>query len=230
MSKLNEIKKNEILSFYGRIIILMSSATEIEYQFYGYPKDQVLGDLVALGAKKRGTFVFRVQVFNGLPGTYIRVRDEGFRITMTYKIKIPESEFEEEHEVLVDNFDAAVNILLGVGCTKKYAYEKIREIWDCENSEIVFDTNPGEPERMKIESKTLIELSFLTDYLCVSPFKVDKFNPTLELFGFSMSSLGPRDLKFDSVQESLGPLVTKNKADFDSLVESQKAYLLSLSK
>ena len=201
---------------------------EIEYQFYGYPKDEVLNGLVALGATKRGTFVFRVQVFNGPPGTYIRVRDEGFRVTMTHKIKKPDSEFEEEHEVSVDNFERAVNFLLGVGYTKKYAYEKIREIWDCENSEIVFDTNPGEPERMEIESKTVEELDAFVEKLRVSAYKVDEFDPTVELFGFSMSTLGPRDLKFDSVQESLGPLVTKNKEAFDSLVESQKAFLLSL--
>ena len=48
-----------------------------------------------------------------------------------------------EPEINIDNFDNAVNILLGLGCTTKYYYEKLREIWKIKNSEIVFDINPA---------------------------------------------------------------------------------------
>lgn len=58
-----------------------------------------------------------------------------------------------------DNFDSAVNILLGVGCKTKYYYEKLREIWNIKNSKVVFDMNPGIPERMEVESPTLKKLA-----------------------------------------------------------------------
>lgn len=37
--------------------------------------------------------------------TYIRIRDEGHRITLTYKTKDPKSNFDNEDEVLIDNLD-----------------------------------------------------------------------------------------------------------------------------
>lgn len=38
------------------------------------------------------------------------------------------AKFEDENEINIDNFDTAVDILLGIGCKKKYYYEKIREM------------------------------------------------------------------------------------------------------
>ena len=43
------------------------------------------------------------------PGTYIRVRDEGFRTTITYKFKDSKSKFEDEEEVEINDFDSGVN-------------------------------------------------------------------------------------------------------------------------
>lgn len=105
--------------------------------------------------------MFKVQVFklkDGKEDFYLLVRDEGFRKTMTYKHYNNKTNFADEHEVVIDNFNNGINILLGVGCEKKYYYEKIREIWNLENSEIIFDSIPGLPDIMEIESKTQKEL------------------------------------------------------------------------
>jgi hypothetical protein len=45
---------------------------------------------------------------------------------MTY-IKNPESKFENKDEIIIDNFENGIKILLNLGCTKKYYYEKIRK-------------------------------------------------------------------------------------------------------
>jgi adenylate cyclase class IV len=79
----------------------------------------------------KGTYLFRVQVLIHLlntPNTYVRVRDEGYRTTMTYKLQDRNEKYPQE-EIVIDDFDNGVTLLLGLGCKKKYYYEKIREIW-----------------------------------------------------------------------------------------------------
>lgn len=193
---------------------------EYEYSFYNFNKKEVIKKIKKGNGKKKGTFLFRVQVLIHplqTPGTYIRVRDEGHRITMTYKFKDSKSTFENENEVIVNDFDEAVNILLGVGCTKKYYYEKIREIWNLKKSEIVFDSNPGVPDRMEIESENKSQLSEMVKYFQVNPEeRSDKY---MELFGL----IAPKtiDLTFQNVKKNLINLVKKNKNEFIILVDHQ---------
>ena len=100
---------------------------EYRYQDGNFDKNEIRSRLKELGAEKHGDWLFRVQVFtNPLVGTnpYIRIRDEGYKITMTYKSK-GTGEFVNEQEVIIDDFDTGVNIMLGLGCVKKYYYEKI---------------------------------------------------------------------------------------------------------
>jgi adenylate cyclase class 2 len=195
-------------------------AIEYEYYFFDFSKKDIIKKIKSLKGKCKGTFLFRVQVFIHpleKPGTYIRVRDEGHRITMTYKYKAPDSKFEEENEVKIDNFDEAVNILLGVGCKKKYYYEKMREIWTVKNTEIVFDSNPGIDDRMEIESKTKSELNEMIKYFEVKPSDVkDRYMDLFEL-------IIPKtlDLTFKNAKKDLLPHVKKNKQEFIELVDKQ---------
>ena len=70
--------------------------------------------------QKKANLFFRIMIFTHLlntPGTvsegcliktaytYIRIRDESHSITLTYKTKDPESNFDNEDEVLIDNLD-----------------------------------------------------------------------------------------------------------------------------
>ena len=104
---------------------------EFEHAFYDFDKKDVVSKIKDIKGKHKGTYLFRVQVLihplNNID-TYIRVRDEGYRITMTYKYHNPKDKYSDEEEVIIDNFDTMVEILLGIGCTKKYYYEIIREI------------------------------------------------------------------------------------------------------
>ncbi len=96
---------------------------------------------------------------------------------MTY-IKNPESKFENKDEIIIDNFENGIKILLNLGCTKKYYYEKIRKNQFLGNDKIIFDTNPAEPERMEIESKTKKELDVLTNELNLFKFIIsDDYDP-----------------------------------------------------
>lgn len=193
---------------------------EYEYSFYNFNKKDVINKIKKEKGKKKGTYLFRVQVLIHpleTPGTYIRVRDEGHRITMTYKFKDTKSKFENENEVTVNDFDEAVNILLGIGCTKKYYYEKMREIWNVKKTEIVFDSNPGVPDRMEIESENKNQLNEMVKYFDVKPEEIsDKY---MELFGFTVPKT--IDLTFKNVKKDLLKQVKKNKNEFIKLVDDQ---------
>jgi predicted adenylyl cyclase CyaB len=193
---------------------------EYEYSFYNFNKKDVINKIKKEKGKKKGIYLFRVQVLIHpleTPGTYIRVRDEGHRITMTYKFKDSKSKFENENEVIVNDFDEAVNILLGIGCTKKYYYEKMREIWNVKKTEIVFDSNPGVPDRMEIESENKNQLNEMVKYFDVKPEEIsDKY---MELFGFTVPKT--IDLTFKNVKKDLLKLVKKNKNEFIKLVDDQ---------
>jgi len=106
---------------------------EYEYAFFDFDKKEIIKNIIKNKGKHQGTYLFRVQVFIhplDKQGTYIRVRDEGHRITMTYKYKDPNAKFENESEITIDNFDNAVEMLLGIGCKKKYYYEQNQRYMD----------------------------------------------------------------------------------------------------
>lgn len=196
---------------------------EYEYQFYNYDKPTIIKSMKKIGFTKKGQFIFRIMLFIHplkTQGPYIRIRDEGHRITLTYKTKDPKSNFDNEDEVLIDNFDNGVKILFGLGCKKKFYYEKIREIWSLNDNEIIFDINPGEPERMEIESSNKKDLDTLTKHLQLTDLIVEEgYNSLKECFGVVLD--GNQDLTFLNAKKILTKLVTKNKTKFKKLINDQ---------
>ena len=193
---------------------------EFEHAFYDFDKKEIISKIKDMKGTHKGTFLFRVQILihpHDAPGTYIRVRDEGHRITLTYKYQGPTDKFQEEEEVNINDFDSGVNILLGIGCKKKYYYEKIREIWDIKNTEVIFDSNPGIIDKMEIESKTLKELKQMVKYFNLKvEERSDKY---IDLFGITIPKT--IDLTFANVKKELSKLVKKNKDMFTKLVDNQ---------
>jgi adenylate cyclase class IV len=193
---------------------------EYEQAFYNFNKEDILSKIKNINGNYQGTYLFRVQVLIHpfeKPGTYIRVRDEGFRITMTYKYQGPKDKFQDEKEVIIDNFDMGVEILLGIGCKKKYYYEKIREIWVAKNTEIVFDTNPGITDRLEVESKTIKELNEMLKFF---ELEKEEFQTKYkELFGIEIPK--NMNLDFKTVKKNLIKYVKINKKDFIDLVHLQ---------
>ena len=198
---------------------------EYEYQFRNYDKSKLIKEMKQLGAKKKGDYLFRVNVFehpNKIDDTYIRVRDEGFRITMTYKYQ-PLNKFADENEIIIDDFDEAITILNNLGCKTKYYYEKIREIWNLDNCEVVFDTIPCNPEIMEIEAVKKRDLTRLIKTLDLEKYRSQSYNNDVlkELFGFTIPKL-EKEITFTNSKKLLGKLVTKNKPLFNQIVNEQK--------
>jgi len=148
---------------------------EYEYAFQNFNKSKIISKIKKLKGVYNGTFLFTVQQFT--PPLYmlhhsnydrinIRVRDEEFRITMT--IKIPTEDFDDEYEIIIDNFEHGSNLLQMLGCKKKSYYQKIREIWTIPNynTEVVFDTELKCPEIMEIESQSQYQLEKIVKLFC----------------------------------------------------------------
>jgi predicted adenylyl cyclase CyaB len=202
---------------------------EYEYAFKKYNKNKILSQIQKLDGIFFGHFIFKVIVFihpHEGNKTYIRVRDEGYKCTMTTKTKSNKSQFSIENEIVIDDFNEAVKILYSLGCKKKYYYEKMREIWKIKDTEIIFDICPGVPEIMEIEAKNKRILDNLVKQFGIKKDIINKskyVNKYKELYNFYIPS--DIDLTFDNVKRKLSKYVKKNKKLFDKLViENKKLY------
>lgn len=132
--------------------------TEYEAKFLNVDKEEVRGRLRAAGATlERPEFPQRRWVFN-LPKekhsqhVFVRVRDEGGITTLTWKKFSGEKiDNPKEIELIVDNFDKAVEILTELGCTPTSFQENRRELWHLDEAKITIDSWPFFEHFVEIE-------------------------------------------------------------------------------
>jgi len=88
-------------------------------------------------------------------GAWIRVRDEGNKITMSYK-RLVDRSFQGTKEIVfnVDNFAAACDFLLAVGLDCRSYQETKRETWMLDSCEVTIDTWPWIPPFVELEAET----------------------------------------------------------------------------
>jgi predicted adenylyl cyclase CyaB len=207
---------------------------EYEYTFATFNRTNTIKKLQEIKAKQVGIYLFKICVFThplNKPNTYIRIRDEGHRVTMTIKSDLQQS-FATENEVNINDFKTGIEIYKQLGCKIKYQSEKIREIWECtDGSHISFDMVPGKPERMEIESPTQEILDNLTKKLGFNPAdSVTKNENDIYFSLFGVKVPNDMGLDFENVEKNLGPLVTKNKKEFTKLINLQKQYYEKIKK
>ncbi|MBU0597440.1 CYTH domain-containing protein, partial [Patescibacteria group bacterium] len=133
---------------------------EIEYEatFTNVQKDEVRQRLKKTGAELvKPEFLMKRTVFN-LPGnenintTWLRVRDEGDKITLSLK-KVDGDKIENQSEIclIVSDYNQAVSLLKGIGCNEKAYQETKREVWQLGKAEISLDEWPYLEPFMEIE-------------------------------------------------------------------------------
>lgn len=124
---------------------------QIEYEatFSNIDKDKVRGRLKNAGASllkpevlmKRSNFTMPAN--NDIAGGWVRVRDEGDKVTMSVKIIDGEKiENQKETCLKVDSMDEAINFLETLGCRQKAYQETKREAWELDGVQITLDTWP----------------------------------------------------------------------------------------
>lgn len=88
-------------------------------------------------------------------GGWVRVRDEGDKITFSYKRVVDRGiEGTKEISVLVDDFEKSCAILEAVGFEVKSYQETKRERWDLDGVEVTIDTWPWIPTFVELEGLT----------------------------------------------------------------------------
>ncbi len=102
----------------------------------------------------------------GTPNSYIRVRDEGDKITLTYKQFTALSiDGAQEVEIMVDSFEDTIKIFTSIGLEVASFQESKRETWKYEDCEIMLDEWPWLNPYIEIESDSEQKLIDLTNKL-----------------------------------------------------------------
>lgn len=131
--------------------------TEIEAKFLRVDPEDIRTRLEKVGATcKQPMMLMRRVIFDNddlkTKNAFVRVRDEGYRIAMTYK------QYDEisltgakEIEFSVSDYDAAVAFTEALGVRAKSAQEARREIWELDDVEVVIDEWPWIDPFIEIE-------------------------------------------------------------------------------
>ena len=87
---------------------------------------------------------------------FARVRDEGDRVTMTYKQFASLSvDGAQEHEVVVSDFDEAIALLAAAGLQYTSFQESKRETWMLDGAEVVIDEWPWLKPYIEVEGESV---------------------------------------------------------------------------
>lgn len=133
--------------------------TEIEAKFPNVDPTDIRTKLAAAGATmvhpeilmRRNVFDFPDQRLEKIGG-WARVRDEGAKITMSYKQLNDRSlHGTVEATVTVNDYDQACAILRGIGLESRSYQETKRELWKLGDVEVTIDTWPWVPTFVELE-------------------------------------------------------------------------------
>lgn len=129
---------------------------EIEATFLEINKTLFREQLTALGAKLiHPEILMRRTVFYTGKHSFTRVRDEGNKIILTYKIHHDDTlTGTEEYNVEVSDYNDTITILKHSGLRPKSEQESLREEWELDGVKIDIDTWPWLPTFVEIEGET----------------------------------------------------------------------------
>jgi len=123
---------------------------EIEAKFLHANHDEVRAKLKAVGATlERPLRLMRRTMIDHADDRFqsdhkqqLRVRDEGDKITLTYKKSGTDSHYAHELETTVGSFEALVKIMEAIGLHAYSYQESKRETWHLDDVEVVLDEWP----------------------------------------------------------------------------------------
>lgn len=134
---------------------------EYEATFADVDRDEVRERLRRAGAQlERAEFVqrrinFRLPKGNEIRGGWLRVRDEGERVTMSLKVVDGDAiHNQKEIQLVVDSFEEAKKFLTAIGCETKAFQETRRELWELDGVDITIDEWPFLEPLVEVEGKS----------------------------------------------------------------------------
>lgn len=135
--------------------------TEYEATFLDIDKDDFRKRLATLGAVcLRPEFLQKRVVLNvpqekSAQHVWLRIRDEGDTVTMTWK-SVRGDVIDGQKEILlhVDSFDSAVELAEKIGCVRRSYQESLRELWRLSETEVTIDTWPYLNPLVEVEGES----------------------------------------------------------------------------
>jgi adenylate cyclase, class 2 len=99
-------------------------------------------------------------------GGWVRVRDEGDKVTLAYK-QLTDRTLEGTKEITlaVEDFDRITDFLLAIGLVVKSYHETKRERWELDRVEVTIDTWPWIPTFVEVESSSENKLKNVAEKL-----------------------------------------------------------------
>jgi adenylate cyclase class IV len=216
----------------------VTTAKEFEGRVLDLNLDEFYKKLKACNATKLNDLtLYRRSVFKlcDIERGFVRVRDEGDKITMTAKVyKYPKFPIESELSIH-DTFEHGQDFLRSLNLTEKAYHETMREKWSIPKSstnkkqlcEVAIDRIPGLPLYAELECKTEADLKKTCNLLGVN-YKDLGFggygNVYNHYYGISLNEINnviPK-LTFNNIRDELDKYVEKNR---DILETAYKTHL-----
>ncbi len=147
--------------------------TEIEAKFLDIAPDTLRQKLTEIGGQLVHAERQMTRVVLDFPdkklekvGGWVRVRDEGDRITLSYKqLNDRTLHGTKEIETTVGNFETTIKLLEAIGL-ERYSYQETkREKWQVGDAEVTIDTWPWIPAFAEIEADSETKLKGLAEKL-----------------------------------------------------------------
>jgi len=142
---------------------MQNAPIEYEVKFFPINLDTVRTKLRKAGASvEKGERMMRRCVFAqdknpGMACTYVRVRDEGDKVTISAKQHASDGRMDsqKEYETFIGSFETAQEILLNAGLTQTGYQENKRETWRmADNTVVELETWPQLPNYIEIEGES----------------------------------------------------------------------------
>lgn len=135
--------------------------TEFEATILDIKKDDLRKRLKKVGAKLiykerlMRRYIFAPFQTGSIHGKWIRVRDEGDKITMSIKM-VAGKKIEDQKEIClkINSFEDGYDFLKQLGLKQKAYQETKREFWTLSGTEVTIDTWPGLEPFMEVEGKS----------------------------------------------------------------------------
>lgn len=151
---------------------------EIEVKFLDINKSEIENKLKTLGARFIGVFDYRLKPFD-FPGwplgkeknAWVRLRDEGSRVTLAYKERLGVNDNPlkdtgmKEIEVEVSDFDKTAEILEAIGMEYKVYEERQRTRYVLDGVECDIDEWPLIPPYIELEGGSMDKLQEVSEKL-----------------------------------------------------------------
>lgn len=172
--------------------------TEIEVKFVNTNHDKIREKLKTLGAtlEQPMRLMRRVTIDSEVmkaKNAFMRVRDEGDKVTLTYKQFTDLAvDGAKEIEIIVSDFQTAIDLLAAAGLPHNSFQESKRETWRLGTTEIVLDMWPWLDPYIEIEGETEAQVREVASLLGLE-WRDAVFGDVMEAYKIQYPHLGLSD-------------------------------------